>query len=421
MTLPMERYNPWWVGESDPTFESWSGLPVKWVPDETMEVSLQPFSLNFLSGPRQVGKTTLIKLLIHEILKAADRRAVFYLSCDEVADFKELSEILDSYLRARSSWGVKRSYIFLDEVTFVEDWWRPVKARIDDGSFGRDVLTVTGSARLDLLQQRERFPGRRGRGKDVVLRPLSFRAYVKALSGLDTKTGGSLSRIRDEIEANSIFNDTLSSRFTNYLSTGGFPLAIRELSRDGRAGEDSRKALVDGLRGDWLRIGKSDSYMKEVIRYLVEARGTPVSWLSISKATSLGSPHTAQSYIDALMELMVVLRLDLLDPSGRALPRKNRKLHFTDPLVYNTLASYSGLQAEEASVVEATVAAHLARRHEVFYWRDGGEVDVIALEERRQVGVEVKWGFKKGVKPRHLSSYLSLDKRSVPLFLASLG
>ena len=34
---------------------------IKWVPEIINDVSLEPFSLNFIFGPRQVGKTTLIK------------------------------------------------------------------------------------------------------------------------------------------------------------------------------------------------------------------------------------------------------------------------------------------------------------------------------------------------------------------------
>jgi hypothetical protein len=32
----------------------------------------------------------------------------------------------------------------------------------------------------------------------------------------------------------------------------------------------------------------------------------------------------------------------------------------------------------------------------------------------------MKWGFKKGTRPRHLKEYVSLDKKTVPTFLASL-
>ncbi len=77
---------------------------------------------------------------------------------------------------------------------------------------------------------------------------------------------------------------------------------------------------------------------------------------------------------------------------------------------------------DEAALVEGTVASHLSRRWETHYWKDGTEVDAVPLEEGRQVGVETKWGFKKASRPRHLSSsYLSLDRSTVPLFLASIG
>jgi predicted AAA+ superfamily ATPase len=103
MIMQMERWNPWWTGDPDPAYVAWSRLKVKWVPDESEQVSLKPFSLNFVSGPRQVGKTTMLKLLINRLLQQVNPKAVLYLSCDEFADFKELGEALDTYLRAKAS------------------------------------------------------------------------------------------------------------------------------------------------------------------------------------------------------------------------------------------------------------------------------------------------------------------------------
>jgi len=61
----MEEQNPWWKGKdlvkNDPDLRKWLDSKIKWVPEIINEVSLEPFSLNFISGPRQVGKTTLIK------------------------------------------------------------------------------------------------------------------------------------------------------------------------------------------------------------------------------------------------------------------------------------------------------------------------------------------------------------------------
>lgn len=235
-------------------------------------LALEPFSLNLVYGPRQVGKTKMLKLVINELLNRVQPRAILYLSCDEFSGYRELGEVLDTYLRARFEWGITRSYIFLDEVTFVEDWWRAVKARIDDGSLTTSVVTVTGSASLELLRQKELFPGRRGKGRDVKMMPLSFHSYAAKIHGLSMARMTKLADASKAVDANKLFSEKIGQLFDDYLETGGFPLAIREKAQFGRVGEDSRRALLDGFRSDLLRVGKSESAMKEVISYLLGQR-----------------------------------------------------------------------------------------------------------------------------------------------------
>ena len=185
----MERYNPWWRNEDDISYRQWEKNEVRWVPEIIKRMTLKPFSLHFLTGPRQVGKTTAIRILIHQLIKKRDPKSVFYYACDELNDYKELGEVLDDYLDTRDSWGIKKSVIFLDEITFVNEWWRALKNRIDKGDLRKEVIVVTGSASIDLLMQKELFPGRRGAGKDHVLNPLSFSAFIKVRSGLEVGYG----------------------------------------------------------------------------------------------------------------------------------------------------------------------------------------------------------------------------------------
>lgn len=416
----MERFNPWWRREADQAYQDWEKAPIRWFPDEVRSLSLRPFSLNFLSGPRQVGKTTAIKLLVAELLKTRPAESIFYYSCDEVSDHRELGEVLDGYLASSAARGRKGRAVFLDEVTSVRDWWRALKSRIDDGSLRGDTVTVTGSASLELMKQRERFPGRRGSGTDVTMRPRSFGEYVATLSGPQVVAARSLRETESAIVGNSMYGEALSRMFRDYLQTGGFPRSIIEMRETGRVGEASVKTLLDWLRADWAKAGRNDRYMKEVLAYLLGARGTPVSWLSIARESSIGSPHTAQTYVETLEGLMVSLVLELITPQGRVVHRKNRKVHFTDPLVYRAFGAFAGVQVDEASLVEGTVASHLSRRWGTYYWKNGTEVDCVALEEGRQVGVETKWGFGRGFRPRHLAgAYVSLDRKTVPIFLAS--
>jgi predicted AAA+ superfamily ATPase len=74
----------------------------------------------------------------------------------------------------------------------------------------------------------------------------------------------------------------------------------------------------------------------------------------------------------------------------------------------------------EDDKLESVVAAHLARKYPVFYWRNKTEVDVVAIINHRQFGIEVKTGFGSWIKPKHLKDVLVLTRLEVPLFLASI-
>jgi predicted AAA+ superfamily ATPase len=418
--LIMERFNPWWFKDEDVVYAEWKSSKLKWRPRETDLLSLKPFSLNFVVGPRRVGKTTLIKIVVHELLERVDPKSVFYYSCDELTDHVELGEVLDAYLDSKSAWGLANSYIFLDEITFVREWWRAVKLRIDDGSLRKDVVTITGSASIELVKAKESFPGRRGHGVDLTLLPLSFSSYLEALSNIKPMRAKRPQDVWGALSANRVYASTIGKLFEQYLVSGGFPQAVRDCAERGAVSEETKKALVDWLRVDWAKAGRSDAYMKEVIAFLLKAGCTPISWLGIAKNTSIGSPNTAQAYVDTLQSLLVARSLPLIDPSGTVVHRKNRKIHFTDPLMYRAFSEYTRTPYDEACVVEAVTATHLARVFPVYYWRNSSEVDIVALVDGTQFGYEVKWGYHQSVKPKHIKHYVVLDKHTTPVFLASL-
>ncbi len=417
--MHMEDQNPWWVGEEDYAYTVWKESPVRWVPDVVDRLSMEPFSLNFLYGPRQVGKTTAVKILIHNLLERENPKSIFYYSCDELTDFHELGEVIDNYISARDAWGIGNSFIFLDEITFVEEWWRAIKSRIDRGVFSGDVLTVTGSTSMDLMKQREFFPGRRGHGSDCALLPLSFSEYARVLGGVSPKTGG-IEEMEDNVSANRLYDATLRRLFQQYLITGGFPLAIIDFHRHGKVLPSTLKTYLDWLRGDWLRAGKSEKYMKEVISYIIRARGSPISWNGIASETGINSPHTAKSYVEVLEGTFTAKVLHMLSQDSRVLYRKNKKVHFTDPLLYHAYSHYTGERVAEDWLVEGITASLLSRVCDTYYWKNSTEVDVVCDLNGRQIGFEVKWGIKRWRKPRHLHRAYLLDRDTIHLYLASI-
>ncbi|MEM3786121.1 MAG: ATP-binding protein [Nitrososphaeria archaeon] len=416
----MESQNPWWYGETDKRYEEWKGKEMKWVPSIIEKFNFEPFSLNFLVGPRQVGKTTALKIWIAEkLLPRLNPKSIFYFSCEELTSFKELGEVIDNYISFRNGNNISSSFIILDEITFVEDWHRTLKLRIDQGVFKNDVIVVSGSASLEILKQKEYFPGRRGKGKDIIFYPLSFPEYVKSLKKLEI-VEKELFQIEDSIRINMVHQEILEELFNKYLMTGGFPLPIEEFFTRGKISFETRKVYIDWLKNDFVKLGRNEAYMKEVLAYIVGARATPISWLSISKETSISSPHTTQAYVEDLEKLFVVKVLNFLDANSKIVYRKNKKIHIIDPFLYDTICEYVNIKPFDGDKLESVVATHLARKYPVYYWKNGSEVDVIAVINGKQFGIEIKTTSRSWIKPRHLKKTLVLNRPQIPIFLASL-
>ncbi len=356
----------------------WRNARVRWIPKEINALSLKPFSLNFIYGPRQVGKTTLIKLAIKDLLTKVKPEAIFYYSCDLLINHEELLDILRRYLRIKEERGIKTSYIFLDEVTYVSDWFRVIKYGIDRGLFKDDVITITGSTSIFLRGDIETFPGRRGFGVDIVLYPLSFQSYIKAL--------------RPEIDVTPGWYEEIRSLFEKYLVTGGFPLSINSYFSLGTVTADVYKSYIDWIIYDVKRVGRDEGLMKEILSILIEKVGTRISYNSIAK--DLGISHrTVSEYIDLLSKMFLITVLNYIDVNtGNKDYRKLVKIHFTDPFLYRVISFWTGVKVpNESIIVEDIVASHLARIGEVGYTTIGNrEVDVLSLSDF--TGYEVKYG-----------------------------
>lgn len=415
----METYNPWWFGEEHPKYIEWKTSGIRWTPRLINKFRIMPFSLNFIIGPRQIGKTTAIAVYIHEkLLKNFKPEAIFYFACDEISDYKELGEILDNYLSFRESRGVKSSVIFLDEITFVDEWWRALKSRIDLGKLLRDVVFVSGSASLELLAGKERFPGRRGHGQDYYALPVSFNEFVSQIKKVPVKKYDfSENMIDSALKANKLFEKELMELFEIYLRTGGFPLAIKEFLVSGKTW-NAYRTYMDWLKTDIVRAGKSVKTVKEIITYILNARLTPISWNNMVRETSVSSPNTIRNYIEFLENLFVLKVLYWVSPDGKIKLRKNKKVHIIDPFLYDTLAKWARVNVFEEQKVESVVAMHLNRISDIFYWRNSTEVDVILRYEGKLLGFEVKWTVKTPSRKPFRTRIL--DKKTIPTFLASI-
>ena len=160
--------------------------------------------------------------------------------------------------------------------------------------------------------------------------------------------------------------------------------------------------------------------LKEVLSYLVRSRGTPISWNGITTETSIDSPHTVRSYIEVLEGMYAALVLHNLRPDGRVEYKKNKKVHLSDPFIMRLATNYAGEGHSTEWAMEATVASHVSRRTDAYYWRGKTECDVVAIVEGKHIGFEVKSGVGRWRSPWHIRKSYLLNKENIPIYMSAL-
>ena len=430
----IEEQNPWWASpdliKENEYFRKYQGSRVRW--DVELPVSLEPYSLNFLFGPRQVGKSTALVLLVKKLLDSGyNPKSVFYFACDKLADYKELDEVLEEYDRVRRMEGIKSSVIILDEVTFPKEWYRAIKYRVDAGKFSNDVLILSGSLSMRAKGETETFPGRRGKGKVLVMFPLPFSEYAK-LFGVSLPTGD-LGFVLENYAKYVGYLPKLREALEHYLMTGGFPNAIKDFVSEGKVSQSTQYDFVSSIISDINKLRRSERFFKLTARAVIEKASSEYSFHTVSKDYGVGTVKTAISYVDLMEKLYLLKVVEAVDVNtGLPVPRKQKKFYFIDPFVYHAFSSWTMTKPpDESKLVEAVIVSHLSRLYDVYYVKTDGEVDVVVDVDGEYWGVEVKYGrVRKGGRSKVLGKvkkfiYVSKDELGdnvipVPLFLAML-
>lgn len=382
-------------------------------------------------GPRQVGKTTYLKLSILDLLeKGTNPRNVMYFSCDLLRNYREIIEVIRTF--ERLSTGEK--YVFLDEVTFVNEWERAIKFFLDSPLSRNVNLYVTGSTSAGI--KRESFPGRPIKIEEFL--PLSFRKVVFLLK---PEFKGIVEKLKapttpEEVYKNALdlypYYDELMNAFYFYLNSGGYPRAIYELM-DGEISLDTYEMIYNATIFDITKLGRSERIALSIVLGILRRYGDRVSLNSLAKELEIGAHTTVRDYLELFEELFIGRNYFQADLKSFApLLRKERKVYFIDPLVVNTFSRHFGFDVDISKKVEGVVGEHLKRNFETYFFYGKREVDFVT----KRFGVEVKWQNKVkasdfprvGIKNKLLLSKKNMEFVEgrnlvivpVPLFLIQL-
>lgn len=435
------RQNPWWSSGTramarDPHLTKVEEAPIAWRPVEI------PFDFDTdlvytIRGPRQVGKTTLLKHLIRERLFAErDPRGVLYLDVERAGalSYRDLMDMIEDYLRWSEEMGVGgQRCLFMDEVTGVDKWSTALRALDDAGELTRVTVLATGSNAKDVRTGGDRLPGRRGEraSLDYLLYPLSFRDYLSVLDAELVNDVPSLAQdeLLDPGAVHALADRVMpvapeiQRHFVRYLATGGYLLALANHLDEGGVEAYVYSLYRDAILGEVARMGRREEVLRPVIIWLHGRLGEEFQWRKLARETGAANHETLRDTVEDLENayLWHVFKR-VKNPSGCEPAQKSpKKLYPLDPFTWHMLSAWgrgitggwrhtqAGLSdpSNVGTLVESVVADHLRRLFGsyAFYYRTRGgqEIDFTACSEGRARGlIEVK--YRRTIQRKHRSA-----------------
>ena len=175
-----------------------------------------PGKVHAVIGMRRAGKTTFLRQLLQERRGNVPAEQAIYLSFDDdrLAGLStdQLGSLLEEYYRRMPALrGRATVHWFLDEIQLVPGWERFVRRVLDTEKV--EIIVSGSSARM---LSREVHTSLRGRGMATVIRPFSFREFLRHR---DEEPGGDPQRWTPAKRS------LIEKRFREFLLEGGFPEA----------------------------------------------------------------------------------------------------------------------------------------------------------------------------------------------------
>jgi hypothetical protein len=382
----------------DPYLKKIKSAPFKYVSSLIREKSLQTPGIFLISGGRQVGKSTFLKQFILHLLeqKKAVPRNILFLTGELIDSPHILKRYIDDFTHQGET-----QYLFIDEVNYIPDWDKAIKYCADSGMFRSTRVLLTGSDSKIIKEAMKRFAGRRGRASktNFLFHPLSFSETVTLKHGPK--------------DPDAIDPRQLQDYFFEYLTHGGYLPAISEYMRTGAVPDFVVTTYIEWIIGDILKHNKSEHYLYEVLSGVLKTYGTQVSWNTLGRFLSIEHHKTISDYCRILEDIHVLYVVPALDENKlTAAPKKNKKIYFCDPFIYNALNSYL-FQKKTArkdiknnprliSLLAEGVVIDQFRRYRPVYYIKGtrGEVDAAVVVKNTFLPIEVKWA--RQIRPQEI-------------------
>ncbi len=335
--------------------------------------------IDIILGPRQVGKTTLLKQLERYVERSGYKTSFFDLEQPQIlAEFNRSNQkIIEKISQAGQ-------IVLIDEFQYIQNASKIFKAIFD--SKIKTKIICSGSSSLEIHKHlKESLAGRR----------FLFRIYPLQYSEI---------KARHKIYP-----------FDMYLRYGGMP-GLTHTESEERKQQILAELLSSYILKDIKSLVKEENIraFNHLLYLLAENQGSTISVHSLSNQIKLSS-KAINRYLDILEETYVNSKVYSFSSNLGNELKKSCKTYLYDLGIRNALLKdFSSIseRADKGIILESFVFLKLQNilspNMEIKFWRtkDGDEVDFILLKNRKPIPIEIKSKIASPKIPKGLKRFL---------------
>ena len=319
-------------------------------------------------GPRQVGKTTLAKRIVNDYPNA------YFLDLENNQD-RQILQSPELFLPSQ-----RDKLIVIDEVQFAPEIFRALRPEIDQARRpGRFLLLGSASGKL-LQQSSESLAGR-----------ISYQELTPFL-------------------INELVQTDAQHQLQKLWLRGGYPgsfLANSEETAYLWRLDFTKTLLQKDLPNFGVKI--SSSMLERFWQMLAHLQGGILNASNLARSMGMASPKTAESYLDVLIDAMMVRRLPPFFTNGSKRLVKAPKIYLRDSGILHAMLGIIHLKdlqghpivgaSWEGFVIEQIIN-NLPIGTQAFYYRTqaGSELDLVLEKGLKRFAIEIKLSTSPQVK-----------------------
>jgi predicted AAA+ superfamily ATPase len=337
--------------------------------------------IQVVSGPRQVGKTTVVRQVLEAIGQPSHYASADEPTLRDAAWLEAQWEEGRRLVRSRPAGAI----LAVDEIQKVSGWSETVKRLWDEDRRSDLRLRVVLLGSAALLVQR----------------------------GLSESLTGRFELIRAPHWSFGEMRDAFGLSLDEFVHFGGYPGAADLIGDERRWTAYVLDSIVETtISRDLLLLTRVDkpALLRSLFRLVCDYSGQIVSYQKLTgQLQDAGNTTTLAHYLDLLAAAGLAIGLEKYAPGKVRQRRSTPKLLALDTALVTAVAGRSFAEARAdpeqwGRLVETAVGAHLVAardpRAEILYWRDRDrEVDFVVQRGGELTAIEVKSGRRRDSIP----------------------